>query len=216
MQIISVNVGLPREVVYRDTTVRTGIFKAPVEGKVKVNKLNLAGDRQADLTVHGGPDKAVYAYPAEHYEYWRRELPETTLSWGNFGENLTVTGLNESSLFVGDRLRIGSALLVVTQPRMPCYKLALRFQRDDMVKRFLASRRSGFYFRVLEQGELAAGSPIELVARDANAVSVDDIVSLYIDHTPAPELLQRALRVEALPESWKAWLHRRAAASATS
>jgi MOSC domain-containing protein YiiM len=212
MQTVSVNVGLPREVSYRGTTIRTAIFKEPVEGEVKVRTLNLDGDRQADLTVHGGADKAVYAYAAEHYDYWREQLPDTELSWGNFGENLTVTGLREETLFVGDRLRIGSAVVVVTQPRMPCYKLALRFQRDDIIERFLASRRSGFYFRVLEEGEVSAGARIEILFRDPNAISVADIVTLYADHAARPDLLRRALHVEALPESWKAWFRKRAAA----
>lgn len=210
MQIISVNVGLPRDIVHQQMTVRTAIFKGPVEGRVKVRKLNLDGDRQADLTVHGGENKAVYAYPAEHYDYWREQLPDTNLSWGNFGENLTVSSLREDTLFIGDRLRFGSAVLEVAQPRMPCYKLALRFQRDDMIRRFLASRRSGFYFRVVEEGELAAGDPIEFHARDPHQVSVTDIVELYLDHARQSELLDRALRVEALPESWKSWLQRRA------
>lgn len=214
MQIVSVNVGLPREVAYRGTTVRTGIFKDPVAGQVRVAKLNLDGDRQADLTVHGGENKAVYAYPVEHYDYWREQLPDTELAWGNFGENLTVTGLGEDALFIGDRLRFGSAALEVTQPRMPCYKLAMRFQRDDMIKRFLDSRRSGFYFRVLEEGELAADSAIEFLSRDPHQVSVTDIVKLYLDHGRYPELLDRALHVDALPESWKTWLRKRTAASA--
>lgn len=210
MQILSVNVGLPREVTYRGMTVRTGIFKQPVEGQVSVGKLNLAGDQQADLTVHGGENKAVYAYPAEHYDYWRAQLPDAELSWGNFGENLTLTGLREDGLFIGDRLRIGSAVLEVTQPRMPCYKLGIRFQRDDMVKRFLASRRSGFYLRVLEEGTLSAGIPVELLARDPQQVSVTDIVKLYVDHGRDAQLLDRALRVAALPESWKSWLREHA------
>jgi len=129
-------------------TVQTGIFKDPVNGPVTIRKLNLAGDQQADLTVHGGAEKAVYAYPAEHYEYWRKTLPEAPFSWGKFGENLTTEGLGEDSLCIGDRLRVGSAILMVTQPRMPCYKLALRFDRDDMIKLFLTSQRSGFYFSV--------------------------------------------------------------------
>ena len=212
MQIVSVNVGLPRDVAHNGMTIRTGIFKEPVEGQIRVRKLNLDGDRQADLTVHGGADKAVYAYPAEHYDYWREQLPGTELSWGNFGENLTVTGLREDALFIGDRLRFGSAVLEVTQPRMPCYKLALRFQRDDMIRRFLASRRSGFYFRVLDEGDVSAGSPVEILARDPNQVSVADIVTLYVDHAAHADLLRRALHVDALPESWNAWLQRRAAA----
>ncbi|HKD84264.1 MAG TPA: MOSC domain-containing protein [Terriglobales bacterium] len=212
MQIISVNVGLPRDVTYRGTTVRTGIFKEPVEGEVSVRTLNLDGDRQADLTVHGGADKAVYAYPAEHYAYWREQLPDTELSWGNFGENLTVTGLREDAVFIGDRLRLGSAVLEVTQPRMPCYKLAMRFRRDEMIKRFLASRRSGLYFRVLEEGEVSAGSSVEILTRDPNQISVADMITIYVDRAAPPELLNRALHVDALPESWKAWLRRRSAA----
>jgi len=212
MQILSVNVGLPREVVWRQMTVRTGIFKQPVEGAVKVRRLNLDGDRQADLTVHGGAYKAVYGYPSEHYEYWREQLPDAGLAWGSFGENLTTSGLREDQLCIGDRLRAGSAVLVVSQPRMPCYKLGVRFDRDDIVKRFLASRRSGFYFSVIEEGEVSAGSSLEFLRRDPNRVTVTDIVSLYVDHNRDPELLQRALQVDALPQSWRSWLRERAAA----
>src|SRR3974390_2787435 len=143
MQVISVNVATPREVDWKGTTVRTGIFKEPVDGPVKVGKLNLAGDEQADLTVHGGVEKAVYAYPVEHYDYWQQELPDVAFSWGKFGENLSTNKLLEDTLYIGDRLRVGSAILMVNQPRMPCYKLALKFDRDDMIKRFLASGRSG-------------------------------------------------------------------------
>ncbi len=206
MQIISVNIGLPRDVVWKQISARTAIFKQPVTGQVKVGKLNLAGDQQADLTVHGGTNKAIYGYPSEHYEYWRRQLPDAQLSWGSFGENLTTEGLREDALFVGDRLRVGSAILMVTQPRMPCYKLGIRFEREDMVKRFLASERSGFYFSVVEQGEVGMGSKIEILARDPQRVSVTDIVRLYVDHKHDAELLERALRVDALPQSWKSWL----------
>jgi len=139
MKIVSVNVGLPREVVWKGTTVQTAIFKEPVAGPVPIRELNLAGDQQADLIVHGGSDKAVYGYPAEHYEYWRKQLPNTSLSWGAFGENLTTEGLWEDMLCIGDLLRVGSAVLQLTQPRMPCYKLELRFNRNDMIKRFLLS-----------------------------------------------------------------------------
>jgi len=151
MKIVSVNVGLPREVSWKGRTVQTAIFKEPVAGAVTIRELNLAGDQQADLTVHGGLEKAVYAYPAEHYEYWRKELSDVSLSWGAFGENLTTEGLREDTLCIGDVLRVGSAVLQITQPRMPCYKLELRFDRDDMIKRFLASGRSGFYFSVIER-----------------------------------------------------------------
>ncbi len=158
MKIISVNVGLPREVVWKGITVRTAIFKESVAGSVAIRGLNLAGDQQADLTVHGGSEKAVYVYPVEHYEYWRKQLPDVSFSWGAFGENLTTEGLSEDSLCIGDLLRAGSAILQVTQPRMPCYKLQLRFDRDDMIKRFLVSGRSGFYLSVIEPGHVGAGS----------------------------------------------------------
>jgi len=160
MRLISVNVGTPQEILWKGRSVRTAIFKSPVEGPVEVGELGLAGDRQADLSVHGGPDKAVYAYPAEHYEYWKKELPGVELAWGNFGENLTTEGLLEADLRAGDRFQVGTATLMLTQPRQPCYKLQVRFNRADMVKRFLASGRSGFYFRVIEPGELRAGSTI--------------------------------------------------------
>lgn len=206
MQVISVNVGLPREVLWKGTTVQTGIFKEPVDGPVSIRKLNLAGDKQADLTVHGGAEKAVYAYPSEHYEYWRMKLPEVPFSWGKFGENLTTEGLAEDLLCIGDRLRVGSAILMVTQPRMPCYKLALRFERDDMIKRFLVSQRSGFYFSVVEEGEAQAGSKVEIISRDPDRVAVVDIMRLFLREAHDPELLHRAMNVGALPQNWKAEL----------
>ena len=206
MKIISVNVGLPREVVWKSITVQTAIFKEPVAGAVAIRELNLAGDQQADLTVHGGPEKAVYAYPVEHYEYWGKQLSDVSLSWGAFGENLTTEGLLEDTLCIGDLLRIGSALLQVTQPRMPCYKLELRFNRDDMIKRFLVSGRSGFYFSVIEPGDVGAGSKIEILDRDPEAVTVRDIVRLYLGQARDPELLQRATKVSSLPENWRTQL----------
>src|SRR5689334_9080738 len=174
-------------------TVQTGIFKDPVDKPVTISKLKLAGDQQADLTVHGGAAKAVYAYPAEHYEYWREKLPEVSFSWGKFGENLTTEGLTEDALCIGDHLRVGSAILMVTQPRMPCYKLALRFDRDDIIKSFLTSRRSGFYFSVVEEGVVQTGSEVEILSRDPNRVAVVDIVRLNLGQTHDPELLQRAM-----------------------
>src|ERR1044072_7317644 len=157
MKIISLNVGLPREIVYKDRRIVTGIFKEPVEGRIRARKLNLDGDRQADLKVHGGPEKAVYVYPSEHYDFWKSELPDMDLPWGMFGENFTTTGLLETEVHIGDRFRIGTAELMVTQPRMPCYKLGIRFGRDDIIKRFLASERTGFYSSVLKEGEVGAG-----------------------------------------------------------
>ena len=212
MEIVSVNVGLPRTVPWKWMMVETGIFKKPVSGEVKVRPLNLDGDRQADLTVHGGVAKAVYGYPAEHYEYWRKELPEMEFPWGTFGENLTTTGLDEGSLCIGDQVRAGSALLTVTQPRMPCYKLALKFGRDDIIQRFLISGRSGFYFSVTEPGELGAGAAIERVSREAHQVSIANVLGLFLGKTRDPELLARALNVEALPLNWKEELRQRVAA----
>lgn len=210
MRIVSVNVGLPREVVWKGMTVRTGIFKDPVDGPITIRRLNLEGDAQADLTVHGGLEKALYAYPAEHYDYWRQELPGETFSWGKFGENLTTEGLSETTLCIGDAVKIGSALLRVTQPRMPCYKLALRFGRDDMIRRFLVSGRSGFYFSVLKPSEVSAGSKIEILSRDPNRVTVADILRLYLNENQAgdPRLIQRAASVDALPYNWKTALLR--------
>lgn len=176
MKLVSVNVGVPRRVDWRGRQVRTAIWKAPVPGRVRVTRLGLEGDKQSDLRVHGGPDKAVYGYPSEHYEYWGRELPGMDLPWGAFGENLTTEGLLERGVRIGDRFRAGSAEFQVTDPRMPCYKLGVRFGRDDMVKRFLASGRSGFYLAVLREGEVAAGDPIELIARADREVTIADVV----------------------------------------
>ena len=157
MKIISVNVGLPREIFHDGRMIRTSIFKSPVAGRVRVRALNIDGDRQADLTVHGGPSKAIYVYPSEHYHFWRRELGDEELTPGAFGENLTTEGLLEKELNIGDRLCVGSVELAVTEPRLPCYKLGVRFNRDDMVKRFLRSRRTGFYCAVMREGELERG-----------------------------------------------------------
>lgn len=203
MRIVCVNVGLPRETVWKGMTVRTAIFKDPTAGPVMIKKLNLSGDRQADLAVHGGEEKAVYAYPAEHYEYWQSALPDVPFSYGHFGENLTTEGLLEKTLYIGDHVRIGSAVLQVTQPRMPCYKLNLRFDRDDMIQRFLVSRRSGFYFSVVKPGEVTAGSEVEILSRDPNQVTVFDILHLYLNKTQDPDLFQRVMNVAALPADWK-------------
>jgi MOSC domain-containing protein YiiM len=210
-QVISVNVGEPREVLWKGRQVSTSIFKYPVDGQVGVKTLNLHGDRQADLNVHGGPFKAVYGYPSEHYPYWRQRLPQTDLPWGTFGENLTTEGLFEDQLHIGDQLRVGTALLMVTQPRIPCYKLTIRFDRDDMIKRFIESHTSGFYFSVVEEGELAVGSSIEIVHRDPGAVAVADIARIYYNHGRGEsDLVQRAIDLEALPASWRDYLRERA------
>ncbi len=201
-QVVSVNVGLPRSVVWKGRTVGTGIFKEPVAGRVAIRRLNLDGDRQADLTVHGGPEKAVYAYPAEHYSFWQEQFPQMDLPWGMFGENLTIEGLDES-IHIGDHFQVGTAHLMVTQPRMPCYKLGIKFRRDDILKRFLRSGLTGFYFAVLKEGEVAAGDSIRLLHRDEHQVQVADITRLYRDDKHNIDLLRRALAVEALAESWR-------------
>ena len=203
MKVISLNVGRPRLVVWRGQSVSTGIYKTPVKGRVMLRTLNLDGDRQADLAVHGGPTKAAYAYPAEHYGFWRDELPGTELPWGTFGENFTTEGLDESAVNIGDRFRIGSAEVTVTEPRMPCYKLGIRFGRADIVERFLAGGRPGFYFSVQREGEVGAGDEIELIGRDENRVSVSDISRLYARGGGDVETMRRAVAVEALPERWR-------------
>jgi MOSC domain-containing protein YiiM len=203
MRLISVNVGQPRRVPWRGQTVTTAIFKEPVEHTVRLRRFNLDGDQQADLKVHGGPNKAVYVYPSEHHEFWRRELPGTELPWGAFGENFTTEGLLEESTCIGDRYRVGSSVVTVTQPRMPCFKLGIKFGRNDIIKRFLASRRTGFYFSVVEEGEVRAGDLVELLAPEKNRVSVMDIVRLYVADSPDRDLLRRAVGVEALPANWR-------------
>ncbi len=212
MRLISVNVGLPRDVPWHGRTVTTAIFKQPVEGRIALTSLNLAGDRQADLSVHGGPDKAVYCYPIEHYDYWRAELPGRELPLAVFGENFTTSGMTEDSVHIGDRFAIGSAEVVVTQPRLPCYKLGVRFESDLMVKRFLASGRSGFYLAVRREGQVGAGDDIRVITRDANAVPVSEITRLYVAKRYTPDDLdsaRRAVQVTALPESWKDYFRER-------
>jgi MOSC domain-containing protein YiiM len=199
-KLVSVNVGLPREVDWHGKSVQTSIWKNPVKGPVRVGALNLDGDQQSDLSVHGGADKAVYAYPSEHYSYWRQEFPDMELPWGVFGENFTTQGLLEEKLQIGDRLRIGSAEFVVTQPRMPCFKLGIRFGRPDMVKRFLRGGRTGFYLSVLHEGRVAAGDSIDHVAGETHGVTVSDIVSLYNTDAENQELLRRVSELPALPE----------------
>lgn len=209
MKLISVNVGFPRVVISNGDPVSTGIFKEPVAGHVVLRTLNLEGDRQADLSVHGGPSKAVYAYPSEHYDYWKDELPEMKLPWGMFGENFTSAGLLESELCIGDKFRVGSAVVMVTEPRMPCYKLGIKFRRSDIVKRFLASERTGFYFAVLQEGEVGVGDSIEMIEGSKHNVKVSDITLLYTREKHNVGLLRRAMEVEALPESWKSYFQHR-------
>jgi len=209
MKIISVNVGLPRLVLRNGEPVSTGIFKDSVAGRVMVRTLNLDGDRQADLSVHGGPEKAVYVYPSEHYDFWKRELPDMELPWGMFGENFTSTGLFETEVNIGDKYRVGTAELMVTQPRMPCYKLGLRFGRTDIIKRFLASERTGFYLSVLKEGEVGAGDEFELLVKNASGVRVVDVTRLYSSEKENVDLMRRAIATDALPDNWQEYFRKR-------
>jgi MOSC domain-containing protein YiiM len=212
MKIVSLNVGLPREVQWHGHSVTTGIFKSPTAERIRLRKLNLDGDRQADLTVHGGQHKAVYCYPVEHYAYWKKKLPGRDLPLGVFGENLTTEGLLEDKVFLGDRFAINDAEVVVTQPRLPCYKLGVRFQSDDMVKKFLASRRIGFYVAVTREGEVAAGDEIVPVTQNIGGVSIADFFRLFL----AKQLTQadaaaihQLYELPSVPDDWKSYFHDR-------
>jgi MOSC domain-containing protein YiiM len=205
MKIVSVNVGLTREVTWQGKLVTTGIFKEPVNTPVMMRKLNLDGDQQADLTVHGGLAKAIYVYPSEHYSYWRTELPGIDLPWGMFGENFTTEGLLEENVYIGDRFRIRETEVMVTEPRMPCYKLGIKFGRPDIIKRFLASRRTGFYFAVAREGLVSAGDAIELIGREQRDISVADVTRLYAFEKNDLKGLRRAIGVDSLPENWKGY-----------
>jgi MOSC domain-containing protein YiiM len=209
VNVISINAGLPRNVEWRGQIVQTSIFKEPVAGTVKVRRLNLNGDQQSDLTVHGGADKAVYVYPFEHYAFWLDELPSLEYPMGAFGENFTTTGLDEENVHIGDRFRIGTAEFIVTQPRMPCYKLTIRFNRPDMIKRFLQSGRTGFYLAVTREGEVTAGDAISPIANDPGAITVADVVSLYASDADNQELLRRVSGLLSLPESWRDYFRKR-------
>lgn len=199
MRVISLNVGLPRSVPYKDGEVQTGIFKSAVAGPRMMRRHNLDGDGQADLKNHGGVAKAVYAYPSEHYGFWRKELPGADLPWGIFGENLTTEGLREEDAGIGDDYRIGRAVLKVCQPRIPCYKLDIRFGRNDMPKRFLASCRSGIYFSVVEEGPIGAGDTIERIQRGEHGITVADVQRAYIHTRDEVELVRRMLSLQILP-----------------
>jgi MOSC domain-containing protein YiiM len=208
-RVESVNVGQPRDVFWKGRTVRTGIFKEPVAGSVALRRLNLEGDQQADLKIHGGPDMAVYLYPAGYYAFWREQFPQMEMPWGMFGENLTVWGLRDDSVYIGDRLQVGTAQLIVRSPRMPCFKLGLRFGRDDVLKTLLQSGFTGFYCAVLKEGEMAAGDPIKVLHRDEHEVTVLDIVRLERERKHDVDLLRRAVAVEELSPSWRDYFLKR-------
>lgn len=204
MRLLSVNVAQPRLVEWNDALVETGIFKQLIAGPVRVTFTNLAGDRQADLRVHGGVDKAVYGYASEHYPFWREQLGREDLDWGMFGENLTFEGLTEADARVGDVFTIGTAELEVSQPRLPCFKLGLKFGRADMVKRFLKSGRLGCYFRVRREGVLQAGDAVRRgTSATTDAPSIAELAGLEANGRKDVALLERAARCAALTESWR-------------
>jgi MOSC domain-containing protein YiiM len=209
MKLISLNVARPRLTVYNGNTINTGIFKEPVSGPVPLRTLNLDGDQQADLAVHGGPNKAVYAYPSEHYGFWREELPGMNLPWGMFGENFTTEGLLEGELHIGDRLQIGTAIIVVRQPRVPCYKLAAKFKRNDILARFLRSGRSGFYFSVEREGVITAGGSFEILSQEPVAIRIAEMNHVFADDRYNRELLDKAIATPALPEDWRDFFKKR-------
>jgi MOSC domain-containing protein YiiM len=208
MKVLSVNVGLPRVVESHGEPVLTGIFKEPVQGPLMLRTLNLDGDRQADLSVHGGVNKAVYIYPSEHFEFWRKELPDMELPYGMFGENFTTEGLSESQVNVGDRFRIGEAELMATEPRLPCYKLGIKFGRSDIIRRFLQSRRTGFYLAVLKEGKVEPGNEVEFLGRVQNDIAIADITRLYAFEKHDLEGLRQAAMLAALSESWRAYFQK--------
>jgi MOSC domain-containing protein YiiM len=199
MKIISVNVGLPRKLRYGHMEVTTSIFKSPVLGPRLLRRTNLDGDLQSDLSVHGGKNKAVYAYASEHYEYWREQLADVDFTWGMFGENFTTEGLLEENAFIGDQFRVGGATVKIVQPRLPCYKLAIRFARPDMVKRFLASHRSGVYFSVVEEGMVEVGGLFERVQQDERRISIADINRAYASPAHNLEMVRRIVDQQVLP-----------------
>jgi MOSC domain-containing protein YiiM len=204
MQLVSLNVGLPRLLTtWQGDTFETGIFKDPIDGRIPLRTTNLDGDRQADLTVHGGPNKAVYGYPSEHYPAWNAELPHPVGAWGAFGENFTTVGMGESTIFIGDRYRLGSTILRVTTPRLPCFKLAAKFKSDRIIEHFLHTERCGFYFAVDQEGAVAAGDEFKLLSRENFTLSIADVNRIYTAKSPDPEILQKSLDLELLPLSWR-------------
>jgi MOSC domain-containing protein YiiM len=201
MKVTSLNVGLPQKVYWKDRWVTTGIFKRPTDGPLWVRPLNIDGDQQADLRVHGGLNKAVYAYATEHYAYWQKQLPTFDLPFGAFGENLTISGeFYEKEIHVGDRFRVGTAELMAVQPRMPCYKLGLRFGTDDIIRKFWLAARPGVYFRVIREGWVAPGDEVERLSNNEKEVTLLDIIRLFTEEKENQELLSRACQAEALPE----------------
>lgn len=203
MRILSVNVGLPRSVEWGGRMITTGIFKQPVAGPVSLGLLNFAGDGQADLTVHGGPDKAVYAYDYSHYTYWRHQIARNNWTPGLFGENLTTDCLLESEVRIGDLFRVGSALLRAVQPRLPCYKLNVRFADPGMTRHFAHAGRSGIYFRVVEPGAVQAGDAMTLLEVANTDITIQTVSQIILNRQSDADLLAQLVALPHLPDSLK-------------
>lgn len=215
MIVRSVNVSLPKRVQHKNKTVTTGIFKQPVTGRVAVNQFNLAGDQQVDLVNHGGEHKAVYGFASDHYAFWQQQLGQTEIHYGQFGENLTIDGLDENTLCIGDQLQVGESVLEITQPRVPCFKLGLAFSREDMPRLFVQNAATGIYFRVIETGSVASGDEVKLCQAHPAKLSVQRLFKAYFDnHQPEMEkkaVLQQALEIDALSIEWREKLEDRLA-----
>ncbi len=206
LQIVSVNVGQVREVEDNGRTVTTAIFKSPVEGPVRAEGVNLRGDAQADLSVHGGPDKAIYGFASEHYAQWRADYPHIEFTWGAFGENLTTAGLLEDDALIGARYRCGSLVLRVTEPRMPCSKFGLRLGDKSVLKHMIDTGHSGFYFAIDEEGEIEAGDTLEHLDTPQGAIPVSEISRLYFSKERDAAELEAALAAPAVTKEWSDWL----------
>jgi MOSC domain-containing protein YiiM len=204
MKLVSVNVGLTRLFSWQGQTFKTSIFKKAISSRVTLRWTNVDGDRQSDLSVHGGPSRAVYVYPSEHYGFWKGKLPGHDFTWGALGENFTTEGMLETKTSAGDRYRVGSAVVKVTTPRLPCYKLAAKFQPDDIVDDFISSGFCGFYFSVVEEGEVGAGDEFHFLGGETPTVTVLEAYRLYLPAAHDEKLLERGTHVQALPASWRA------------
>lgn len=209
MKLLSVYIGKPRTIEYEGKEVRTGIFKELHEGPANVKTLNIEGDGQADLRVHGGINKAVYAYPSEHYAYWKEKYPNLNYEGSAFGENLSVSGMSEQSVCIGDIYQIGTTKFMVTNPRMPCFKLGIKMQMPAFVGFFLEARLNGFYFKVVEEGTIEAGQNIQLISSDGYNLTVDEVILAYHKEKKNKMLLTKAAQAPNLPEDWTSFFQQK-------
>lgn len=205
MELISINVSLPSDIEYEGKIISTGIFKKPVECPVYVSRENLAGDRQVDLINHGGEHKAVYAFSCDHYPYWRNVLGKPDMNYGQIGENLTISGFDESTLHIGDQLQVGGCLLEITQPRVPCFKLGIAVGNKKMPRLFVQHFATGIYLRVLQEGVIETGHTVELVSPGKHQLSVKNLFRSYYDKhfSGARQVLETALDIPELSQEWR-------------